>query len=168
MGWTRTPRRRGHPRLQKNGLIFFCAIFAGLCALANDTQLSAPPLADYAIAAYEQLTPEQAETLAYAMADKYDLAALGLREDFVATMRHESKGFIDSCIQSEHPGDGPNNQENSFGYAQFWLTAPMETPDGRPITKEIACDPVQALDAAAWHFSEGRASKWSSYAIITK
>ena len=109
-------------------------------------------------------TPENIRALAYEKARKYDLASLGLEEAYVRTMDYESKGFIDPCIQSEVPSpDGPNGQENSWGVSQFWLTHPMETPDGRLITKEIACDPEQALDASAWHFSQGRAHRWNGF-----
>ena len=59
-------------------------------------------------------------------------------------------------------------RENSWGLAQWHLPAKNVTKDGQVITKEIATDPHQSLDAMAWHISEGRAGLWSCYHILKK
>lgn len=105
-------------------------------------------------------TPVEVEKLAEDTARKYGIPVYS----FVETMRCESKDFTVIHGQSEIPvPDGPNGYENSWGVAQFWLEQPMSTPEGGLVTKEIATDPKQALEIAAWHFSQGRASQWSCY-----
>lgn len=101
-------------------------------------------------------TPERGREQAYVAADKYKIN----REVFVKTMECESS-FSDPSIQSGHYKNGV--RETSFGYAQFNLPSGLQTADGRTITKEIAIDPVQSLDAAAYLFSVGQASAWSCY-----
>lgn len=74
---------------------------------------------------------------------------------------------LDHKMQSHIPDPtGPNNQEDSWGLAQFHLPSRNITPSGETITKEMAQDPTIALDAMAWHFSEGRAPLWSCYRLL--
>lgn len=77
-----------------------------------------------------------------------------------------------ATMKCENPHLKPDEQswvvqngvrEESYGLAQFWLPAGNKTPDGKVITKEIAVDPGQAIEAMAWHFSQGRASLWTCY-----
>lgn len=83
------------------------------------------------------------------------------RERLYSTLECESVGFKDVAIQSDYYHDGV--RENSWGIAQFNLPTDLTTADGRMITKEIAIDPEEAIDAAAYQFAEGRASRWTCY-----
>lgn len=108
-------------------------------------------------------TPAYAESFARDRAKHY-----GINEwAFVETLRCESMNFKDPAIQSGHINK-KGERENSWGYAQFWLTEPMEKPDGTLITKEDAINPAMAIDLAAWHFSEGRASRWTCWKMLPK
>ncbi len=102
-------------------------------------------------------TPEKAEALAHEKARKYKIDEYL----FVETMRRESSGFKSPDIQSGYQFHG--KPEPSYGYAQFFIPSTLKTADGKEITKEIATDPEQALDAAAFNFSEGHASQWTEY-----
>lgn len=129
---------------------------------------SQPPLAEYVevhvAEAHEPepvvWTPEKGEAEAYKAADKYDLGSLGLREDFVKTIKCESR-FAYPEIQSDHYKNGV--RENSWGYAQFNLPSGLTTADDTTITYEIAVDPILSLDAAAYNFSIGNASHWTCF-----
>jgi hypothetical protein len=77
------------------------------------------------------------------------------------TLDCESIHFKDARIQSGYYKNGV--RENSWGFAQFNLPSSLKTADGRTITKEIAIDPAQAIDAAAYNFSIGNAREWSCY-----
>lgn len=77
-----------------------------------------------------------------------------------------------AVVNCEDPGLDPNQQsfvvkngvrEDSWGLAQWHLTAGNKTADGRVITKEIAIDPEQAIDAMAYYFANGEAWKWTCY-----
>jgi hypothetical protein len=106
---------------------------------------------------YEKVwTTDEVRELAIQKAEEYHLNT----NRFLATLNCEN-GF-NARGQSQHI-NSKGEQEDSWGAAQFWLIQPMITKDGIPITKEIAEDPEQALDAMAWHFSEGRAYKWTCY-----
>lgn len=78
-------------------------------------------------------------------------------------------------IQCENPALDPELQslivkdgvrEDSWGLAQFYLPAKNKTAEGQVISKEMAQDPEIALDAMAYHFSEGRAHLWTCYRNI--
>lgn len=69
------------------------------------------------------------------------------------TVQCESGFVID--IKSHWPG------EDSWGLAQFHLPSRNRTAEGKVITKEMALDPVIALDAMAYHFSQGNAKAWT-------
>lgn len=68
---------------------------------------------------------------------------------------------LDIDVQSRHILS--YGREQSYGLAQFHIPAGNKTADGRVITKEIALDPVEALDAMAYHFSIGNARLWTCY-----
>lgn len=51
----------------------------------------------------------------------------------------------------------------SFGVAQFHLPTDLKTAQGTIITKDIALDPIQAIDAASYQFSIGNASRWTCW-----
>jgi hypothetical protein len=97
------------------------------------------------------------EQLIHAAADRYAVRFVDLYD----TLDCESSHFIDPAIQSGWYHDGV--RENSWGYAQFNLPSHMKTADGREITKEIAVNPEEAIDAAAYNFSIGNATQWSCY-----
>lgn len=75
------------------------------------------------------------------------------------TIKCESGFDID--IRSQHILS--YGQENSWGLAQFHLPSRNRTADGTVITKEMAIDPVIALDAMAYHFSIGNAKAWTCW-----
>jgi len=101
--------------------------------------------------------PISTEQLIQASAERYAVKYIDLYE----TLDCESMGFIDPAIQSGWYHNGV--RENSWGYAQFNLPSGLKTADGRTITKEIAIDAEEAIDAAAYNFSIGNASQWSCY-----
>lgn len=72
------------------------------------------------------------------------------------TLRCESQNFVDPLIHND-------KRENSWGYAQFNLPTDLKTATGATITKEIAIDPQQAIDAAAYNFSIGKWSRWTCF-----
>lgn len=57
-------------------------------------------------------------------------------------------------------------REESWGVAQWHLPSRNRDASGNLITKEMALDPVQALDAMAYHFSIGNARLWTCYRDI--
>ena len=57
-------------------------------------------------------------------------------------------------------------REESWGIAQWHLPSKNRNAAGEIITKEMALDPVQALDAMAYHFSIGNARLWTCYRNI--
>lgn len=83
------------------------------------------------------------------------------RESLYKTLDCESVHFADPAIQSGYYYKGV--RENSWGYAQFNLPSSLKTADGRTITKEIAVNPEEAIDATAYNFSIGNAGQWSCY-----
>ena len=85
------------------------------------------------------------------------------RQRLYDTLKCESQNFIDPAIQSGHYKNGV--RETSFGYAQFNLPSGLKTSDGRIVTYEIAIDPEEAVDAAAYNFSIGNASHWTCYGL---
>lgn len=105
-------------------------------------------------------TPEYAEQFAREVARKYEIN----EERFVETLECESMHFRDPKIQSGHYKNGV--RENSWGYAQFNLPTDLMTADGRIITYEIAVNPAEAIDAAAYQFSIGNAKRWSCYKAL--
>jgi len=54
-------------------------------------------------------------------------------------------------------------QEDSWGLAQFHLPSRNRDASGTIITRDMALDPVQALDAMAFHFSKGNARAWTCH-----
>ncbi len=85
------------------------------------------------------------------------------RDILYKTLDCESIHFKDATIQSGYYRNGV--RENSWGFAQFNLPSGLKTADGRTITKEIAIDPEESIDAAAYNFSIGNAKQWSCYRI---
>lgn len=81
-------------------------------------------------------------------------------EELWSTIKCENPS-LDPSLQSQIVKHGV--REDSWGLAQFWLPAKNKTRDGRVITKEIATNPEEAIDAMAWHFSQGSESLWSCY-----
>ncbi len=81
----------------------------------------------------------------------------------------ESQGS--TTIQSNHRyhagnvpvGSKVGDRELSFGLAQWHIPAKNTDSKGKIITKEMALDPSQALDAMAYHISIGNTKKWSCY-----
>lgn len=105
------------------------------------------------------VAPSDLRALARAKAIKH-----GVNPDvFERVMACESMDFTQTGQSLIPVKSGPNGREDSWGVGQFWLVQPMLMPNGKPITKEIALDPEQALDIAAWHFSKGRAARWSCF-----
>jgi len=88
-------------------------------------------------------------------ADKYGVSY----EKMDATVKCESKYDLD--VQSHHILS--YGRELSFGLAQFHLPSKNRDAQGVVITKEMALDPLQALDAMAYHFSIGNARLWTCY-----
>lgn len=94
-------------------------------------------------------------------AEKYEIDV----ESFVETARCESDNFKDPAIQSGHIKDG--ERETSYGIFQFNLPSGLKTRDGRTITYEIAVDPYEAADAAAYNFEIGNAHHWTCYRSLS-
>lgn len=105
-------------------------------------------------------TPEYAESFARETARKYGID----EERFIDTLKCESMHFRDPKIQSGHYKNGV--RETSYGYSQFHLPTDLMTADGRIITYEIAVNPAEAIDAAAYQFSIGNAKRWSCYKAL--
>lgn len=104
-------------------------------------------------------TEEETKEYVYEAAEKYNTYP----DRMWQTIKCENPELIPE-LQSLIVKEGV--REDSWGLAQFYLPAGNKTPDGEVITKEIAQDPIKALDAMAWHFSEGRAHLWSCYKKI--
>ncbi len=99
-----------------------------------------------------ELSPQELISRA---ADKY-----GIIEDHLyKTLDCESQHFIEPAIHN------PSKKENSWGWGQFNLPTDLKTSDGRAITKEIAIDPIQAVDAVAYNFSIGKATRWTCFTM---
>lgn len=91
------------------------------------------------------------------------------RKRLYETLACESANFTVLDGQSSVPDpDGPNGYENSWGIAQFNLPSSLTTADGRTITKEIAIIPEEAIDAAAYLFSIGKAGRWTCYHLTNE
>lgn len=80
-------------------------------------------------------------------------------EQMKNTVACESGFDID--IQSHHTLS--YGREQSFGLAQWHIPAGNRNAQGKVITKEMALDPIQSLDAMAYHFSIGNAKAWTCY-----
>jgi len=91
-------------------------------------------------------------------ADKYGVSY----EKMNATVKCESNYDLD--VQSHHILS--YGRELSFGLAQFHLPSKNRDAQGVVITKEMALDPLQALDAMAYHFSIGNARLWTCYRML--
>lgn len=100
-------------------------------------------------------TPKSVALLIHEAALKYGVDETKLYR----VLNCESAGFTDPKIQSGYYHDGV--RETSYGYAQFHLPSSLKTASGDMITYEIAIDPAQAIDAAAFNFSQGNANQWS-------
>lgn len=105
----------------------------------------------------EEWSREMVRELAIDKAKEYGLHT----KRFLATIECESNF---ESVQSDHYYNG--EREESYGVAQFWIVKPMTLEDGTPITREIAEDPAQAIPAMAWHFSQGRAYKWTCWRAL--
>jgi hypothetical protein len=88
-------------------------------------------------------------------ADKYGVSY----EKMNAVVKCESGYDID--IQSHHILN--YGRELSFGLAQWHIPAGNRTAEGKVITKEMALNPIIALDAMAYYFSIGNAKAWTCY-----
>lgn len=83
------------------------------------------------------------------------------RRELYNTLDCESQHFIDVTIQSKWPDKtGPNGKEDSWGVSQIHL------PDHPEVTREMAQDPVFAIDYAAQMFAEGRANQFTCYRLL--
>lgn len=101
-------------------------------------------------------TPEELEEIVRIVQEKH-----GLGDDFFETARCESSNFIDQEIQSGYYKNGV--RENSWGIFQFNLPSGLKTAEGEIITKEIAIDPYQAAEAAAFNFKQGLQGQWTCW-----
>lgn len=84
-------------------------------------------------------------------AKKYGVSAAKMK----ATVQCESQYHV--TIKSNFPG------EDSWGLAQFHLPARNRTVEGKVMTKEMALDPIIALDTMAFMFSKGNARAWTCF-----
>ena len=103
-------------------------------------------------------TPERIKQEIRAAADKYGVSY----ERMDKTIQCESGYNIN--IQSHHILS--YGREQSYGIAQWHIPAGNRNAEGVLITKEMALDPIQALDAMAYYFSIGKASSWTCYRDI--
>lgn len=109
-------------------------------------------------------TPALLETLARTTAQKYGVNEYAL----VETLRCESMGFTWNDQSLVPDAKGPRGREDSWGIGQFNMPSDLKTADGREITKEIALDQPEAIDAAGYNFSIGKASRWSCYNALSR
>ena len=100
-------------------------------------------------------TKERIEQEIRTAANKYGVSY----EKMYNTVKCESN--FNPKIQSQHILS--YGQEQSWGVAQFHIPAKNRNAEGKVITKEMALDPIQALDAMAYHFSKGNARAWTCY-----
>ena len=100
-------------------------------------------------------TKERIEKEIRTAADKYGVSY----DKMYYTIKCES-GF-NIKIRSQHILS--YGQEDSWGLAQFHLPSRNRDASGKVITKEMALDPAQALDAMAFHFSKGNARAWTCH-----
>jgi hypothetical protein len=100
-------------------------------------------------------TREDIKRIIKEKADKYGVSY----ERMSVTVNCESGYKHD--IQSHHILS--YGREESFGVAQFHIPSRNRDAHGVVITKEMALDPEQALDAMAYHFSIGNAKIWTCY-----
>lgn len=102
-----------------------------------------------------ETTEEGIKRIIKEKADKYGVSY----EQMSVTVACESGYKAD--IQSHHVLS--YGREESWGVAQFHLPSKNRDANGQVITKEMALDPEQALDAMAYHFSQGNARMWTCY-----
>jgi hypothetical protein len=100
-------------------------------------------------------TKEEIKRIIKEKADKYGVSY----ERMSVTVNCESGYKHD--IQSHHILS--YGREESWGVSQFHLPSKNRDANGIVITKEMALDPYQALDAMAYHFSIGNAKMWTCY-----
>jgi hypothetical protein len=100
-------------------------------------------------------TKEDIKRIIKEKADKYGVSY----ERMSVTVNCESGYKHD--IQSHHILS--YGRELSFGAAQWHIPSKNRDANGVVITKEMALDPYQALDAMAYHFSIGNARIWTCY-----
>jgi len=100
-------------------------------------------------------TKEDIQRIIKEKADKYGVSY----EKMSVTVSCESGYKTD--IQSHHILS--YGREQSFGVAQWHIPSRNRDANGEVITKEMALDPYQALDAMAYHFSIGNARIWTCY-----
>lgn len=117
------------------------------------------PIAEAAQTPIVEVIPLSPDELITRSALKYGVN----RQRLYDTLDCESSHFIDPAIQSGYYKDGV--RENSWGYGQFNLPSGLKTADGRVITKEIAIDPEEAVDAVAYNFSIHNENQWSCYRL---
>ena len=122
-----------------------------------------PPISFFAVAHAEEIatldSPQDREAYARLKAKEYEIN----EEAFVKTLSCESMGFSWNDQSLVPDPVGPNGKENSWGIAQFNLPSDLKTFSGDEITKEIALDPKQAIDASAFNFSIGNQRRWSCF-----
>lgn len=107
----------------------------------------------------ESRTETDYRSLAQEKARKYGVD----EHDFIRTMSCESIDFTWNAQSLVKDSNGPNGREPSYGLAQFYIPSVLKTADGRTMTKDLALDPEEALDAAAYNFSVGLQYNWSCY-----
>jgi hypothetical protein len=100
-------------------------------------------------------TKERIEQEIRTAANKYGVSY----EKMYNTIKCESGFDID--IQSQNQLS--YGREQSYGLSQWHIPAKNKTADGTVITKEMALDPIVALDAMAYHFSVGNARAWTCF-----
>lgn len=100
-------------------------------------------------------TTEDIVRIAKEKAEKYGVSF----EKMDTTIKCES-GY-EHDIQSHHVLS--YGREQSFGVAQWHIPSKNRNAKGEIITKEMALDPNEALDAMAYHFSIGNAKIWTCY-----
>lgn len=103
-------------------------------------------------------TPEATRAFAEKVAEKY-----GLDWRFVETLRCESIDFTWNGQSLVPDSNGPGGHEPSYGIPQFYQPSSLETADGRVVTKEIALNIPEAIDAAGYNFSIGNAPHWTCF-----
>lgn len=76
-------------------------------------------------------------------------------EKMKATIQCESQYQVE--VKSHYTG------EDSWGLAQFHIPSRNRTAEGKVMTREMAVDPIVAIDTMAFMFSQGNARAWSCY-----
>lgn len=105
-----------------------------------------------------QTTPETNQEKAARLVKEFSTAYHVSGAEMYATIKYETAGTFDPCIQSKYMYKGA--REESYGLAQIHLPA---HPD---ITKEQACNPVFAVAFMAREFSLNRQWEWTGWKLL--